>query len=117
MKVPPETLIFIHPIRHLAKRFTSKRNEDFSPLFLPFNQSGPLEQLQVFGHSVQSGVERLRDIEESGWPIRQLPNNRSPRRVRNCGQDIAQMIHSYITPYGVILCKSLFGLAKDFLCD
>src|SRR6476469_147116 len=81
----PEALIVIHPPRHLAEWFSSKRNKDFSTLFPAFNQPGALEQLQVFRHRVQGGVERLCDIEESGWPIRQLPDNRSPRRVRNGG--------------------------------
>src|SRR5262249_32080878 len=81
----PETLIFIHPSHHFAKWFTSKRNEDFSTLFPAFNQPCSLKQLQVFRHRVQGGVERLGDIKESGWTIGQLPNNRSPRWVRNCG--------------------------------
>src|SRR5260370_26652553 len=109
----PEALIFIHPSRHLAKWFASKRNEDFSTLFPAFNQPGSLKQLQVFRHCIQSGVERLRDIQESGWPIRQLPNNRSPGRVRDCGQDIAQVIHADVTPYGVALCKSFFALGES----
>ena len=83
----------MHPSRYLPKRFTSKRDEDFAPLLLAFNQPGSFEQLQVLGHRVQSRVERLRDIQESGRSVCELPDDRSPSRVGNGCQHIGQLIH------------------------
>src|SRR5262245_58740889 len=86
----PEALIVIHPSRDIAKRLAAKRDEDFAALFPALDQSRPLEQLQVLRHRVQSDVERLRDVEKSGGPMRELSDDRAPRRVRDCGQDVAQ---------------------------
>ena len=48
----------MYPSRYLPKGFTSKRNVDLAPLFSTLDESGSLEQLQVFGHRIESSVER-----------------------------------------------------------
>src|ERR1700722_17843422 len=48
----PEPLVLMHPARNLAKRFTSKRYEDFATLFLAFNESSYFEPLKMFRHRV-----------------------------------------------------------------
>src|SRR4051794_22244286 len=98
----PEALVRVHPNGHLAQGFAAKRDDDLPTLPSTLDEPGSLKQLQVFRHRVQSRVERLCDIRESGRSLRQLPNDRSPGRVRNGAEDVTQVIHGDITPYGVM---------------
>ncbi len=91
----PEPFVFVNPPGHLAKRFTSKRYEDFTTLFPAFNQSSPFEKLQVFGHSIESSVEWFCDIQKSRRPMGELPDDCSPGRVRNRRQYIGEGIHRH----------------------
>ena len=88
----------MQPSRYLSKWFTSKRNKDFATALFALNQAGSFEQLQVFRHRVQSGVEGLCDIQETSRSVGQLPNDGAASRVRNGDEDVRQLIHAYITP-------------------
>lgn len=88
----------MHPSRNLAQGFTSKRNVDFAPLFSALDESGSFEQLQVFGHGIQSGVEWLRNFEKPRRPVCESANNCSPSGVGNGYQNVCQLIHADITP-------------------
>ncbi len=94
----PEPIVLMHPARCLSQGLPSKRNDDFTPLFPSFNESGSLKQLEMFSHCIQSGVKRLGDVQESGRSVRQLPDYRPPGRVRKSVEHIGQLIHPYITP-------------------
>ncbi len=89
----PETLVLVHPSRNLPKGFRSKRYVNFAPLPLALNQARPFQQLQVLRHRVQGSVEWLCNVRKSGRSTGQLPNNRSPSRMRNRCQHICQLIH------------------------
>jgi hypothetical protein len=94
----PELLVLMHPNRYLAEWFRPKGDDDLSSLFSAFNQPSSLEQFEMLGHRVQSGVERLGDVQETSGTIRQIPDNRPAGRVRKGVQYIGQLIHANITP-------------------
>ena len=79
----PEWLVLMHPSRYHSQRFCSKRNHDLSTLSLPLDKSCSFENLEMLRHSVECRAVRLRNIQESRRSHCQLPNNRSPRRMRN----------------------------------
>ncbi len=94
----PESLVSAHPVGYLTKRLRREGNHDFAPAFLAPNKPRSLQKLQVLRHGVQSSVERPRDIQEPCGPVRELPNDRPPRGVRNCSKHIGELIHTDITP-------------------
>ena len=98
----PEPLVLMHPSGHLPKRFCAKRNQYLTPLLLSLNEPRPLQQLEMLRYRIESQVVRFCDIQESCWPVCQLPDNRSPRRMRDGCQHVRELIHLCITPKGVM---------------
>ena len=77
----PESFVVVNPSRNLPEGFSPEGDEDLSALFPALDETGSFEQLKVFGHRVQGGVEGLRDVQESGGSACQLQNNRPTRWV------------------------------------
>jgi hypothetical protein len=106
----PEPPVLVHPAGYFAKRFTTQRNEYLSSLLASFDESRSFQQFEMLGHGVKSEIERLGDIQESSRPHRQPPNDGSSRGMRYRFQYVGQFIHAYITPFGIMFCKRIFGL-------
>ena len=94
----PEPLVFMYPSSYLSKRLSAKRDQNFAPLAVAFDEARTFEHLEMLCHSVERGLERLGNIQKSRGSIRQLRNDRSPRRVGDRREHVGQLIHFYITP-------------------
>lgn len=84
----PEPFVFVHPFGYFTERLASKRDVHFPPLFPAFDESRPLEQLEVFCHCIEGRVERLRDVEKARRSVCQLPDNRPSGGMRQGGQHV-----------------------------
>lgn len=84
----PEAFVFVHPICDQAKRLRTKRNEDLAASLFPLNQSGALEQFEVFRDCVERHIKRFGNVQEASRSARQSLDNFTPGRVRNGAQDV-----------------------------
>ena len=76
----PETFVAVHPLGHLAQRLGAQADEDLPPALVALDEAGPLEQLEVFGHGVERGVEQ----EEIGAAVPMPDVGRSAVVARAC---------------------------------
>ena len=95
----PELAVMIEPLRGIAKRLRIQTKAMLASDHRSFDQSGPLEDLDVFGDAIEGNREFIDDLADVCLAAGEFGQDGTARRIGDCSVDVIEVAFNHSVEY------------------